>query len=76
MRLRGKGGDAEAGDFDGQSLVDVAGEGLAEFFQGFDFKDDFRSEIPAGPFPGGADQMGDHILPDSDQLAGRISRLN
>ena len=76
LGLGGEGGDKEAGDLDSQSLVDVAGEGLAELFQYLDLTDNFGSEIPPGSLPGGADQVGDHILPDSDQLADGVGRLN
>ena len=36
-------GDAEASDFDSESLINVSGEGLAKFLQGFDLTDNLRA---------------------------------
>jgi hypothetical protein len=42
--LGSKAGGAEAGDFDGEGLIDIPCESEAEFFQSIHFPDDFWAE--------------------------------
>ena len=62
-------GDSEAGDLDGEGGVDISGKGEPKFFEGVDLADNFGSEAGLSPAPGGADQVGDNVFANANQLA-------
>jgi hypothetical protein len=74
--LGSKSGGAEAGDFDGEGLIDIPCESEAEFFQSIHFPDDFWAEGGFGASPGGPDQVGYNIFADSNQLPCQVGGLS